>query len=307
MNTPSIEQLNTEFSLENANAVLRFKMGDGGIPIVEVQNEQATAVISLQGAHLLSWVPAGDREVIWVSEDASFAPGKSVRGGVPICWPWFGPHEKEASYPAHGFARTVPWQVTHTRQLSGGETQISFELDTSKLDEKYQLMWPQPTVAEYTLTIAKKLTIELTTINKSEQSVNLGQALHTYFNVEDLTKVTVTGLENKDYLDKTDNFSRKTQAGAVTVSSEVDRIYVQTADDVVIDNQQRKIIIKKQGSRSTVIWNPWKEAAEKMGDLGADGYLKMLCVESANAADDTVNINAGERFTLLVTYEVESN
>jgi D-hexose-6-phosphate mutarotase len=156
------------------------------------------------------------------------------------------------------------------------------------------------------LTIGKILTIELTTNNQSNQAMTIGQALHTYFKVADVSKTHIFGLENKPYLDKTDGFKRKTQSGAVTIGSEVDRVYLQTADDVVIDDGQRKIVIKKQGSHSTVVWNPWKEAAEKMGDLGPDGYLKMLCVESANAVDDTVVVSAGESYRLLVTYELEA-
>lgn len=306
MNTLSVEQLNKDFSFDKGGNSLRFTSGTGGIPVIEVQNEQASAVISLQGAHILSWIPAGEDEVIWVSEDATFAPGKSVRGGVPICWPWFGPHENTPGYPAHGFARTVMWQVTNTQALSAGATQLTFTLDPARLDKNIQDMWPSATVAEYTLTITKTLSIELTTFNNSDQSITIGEALHTYFNVADLTRTSVHGLEGKEYLDKTDGFSRKTQAGQVTINTEVDRVYLNTPDEVIIDNRKRKIIISKQGSQSTVVWSPWQAAAEKMGDLGKDGYLQMLCVESANAAENCVTIKAGESHKLLVVYAVET-
>jgi len=304
MNTPGVEQLNKEFSFEKGNHSLIFKNGGGDIPVIEINNDQASAIISLQGAHLLSWVPAGEEDVIWLSTEAKFAPGKSVRGGVPICWPWFGPHENNAAFPGHGFARTVMWQVTKTEALPTGETRVTFQLDTRQLDDAIKPMWPLPTIAEYRLTIGKILTIELITHNQSDDAMTIGQALHTYFKVADVSKTHIFGLEDKPYLDKTDGFKRKTQSGAVTIGAEVDRVYLQTADDVVIDDGQRKIIIKKQGSHSTVVWNPWKEAAEKMGDLGLDGYLKMLCVESANAVEDTVEIGAGQSFTLRVTYEL---
>ena len=305
MNIPDVEQLNKDFAIQQGGNSLRFRMGEGDIPVIEIQNEQASARISLQGAHILSWIPTGEDEVIWVSEDATFAPEKSVRGGIPICWPWFGPHENNAAYPAHGFARTVLWQVTNTQALSEGTTQITFRLEPAQLDKSIQDMWPSATIAEYTLIISKTLSMELTTINNSDQSITIGEALHTYFNVEDLTKTTVYGLEGRDYLDKTDGFKRKTQTGPVTINAEVDRVYLQTQDDVIIDNTKRKIIIKKQGSQSTIVWNPWQAAAEKMGDLGKDGYLQMLCVESANAAEDSVNINAGESHRLLVTYAID--
>ena len=136
MNIPSVAELNEQFSLQQDTYRLGFRDGEGGIPVVDLQNEQATASISLQGAHVLSWVPATEAEVIWVSEQASFAPGKSVRGGIPICWPWFGAHHATMSYPAHGFARTSLWPVAGVQVLPGGETQITFRLDTRLLDER---------------------------------------------------------------------------------------------------------------------------------------------------------------------------
>ncbi len=300
-----VEKLNNQFLTHTTDQHAEFKPGEGGIPVLHVQNTLATASVSLQGANILSWIPYGEEEVIWLSEDAVFAPGKSVRGGIPICWPWFGAHESNTAFPAHGFARTVLWQVTDVTALATGETQVRFVLDTTRLDEKYQPMWPQATVAEYCITIGKTLTLELSTINKSDQPMTIGQALHTYFFVDDVRQTKVSGLDGKDYLDKTEGFARKTQSGDVTIAAEVDRIYLNTTDDNVISDTQRNIVIKKQGSHSTVVWNPWVAVAEKMGDLGKDGYLNMLCVESANAADDTVVINAGERFTLKVSYAVE--
>jgi len=303
MNMPDINDLNKNFSIDS-NQHLNFKMGDGGIPLVEIENEFATAVISLQGAHVLSWVPKGEEDVIWLSADATFAMGKSVRGGIPICWPWFGAHESESRFPAHGFARTVLWTVKQTRALDNGETQILFQLDTSKLDETLQAIWSQATLAEYTITIGQTLMLELTTSNKSDKPLTLGQALHTYFKISDIEQTTLTGLEGKDYLDKTAGFERKVQAGSIVIKQEVDRIYLQTADNVVIDDVKRKIKIEKKGSLSTVVWNPWQEVANKMGDLGKEGYRHMLCVESANAADDIITIAPDESHTLQVCYSV---
>jgi glucose-6-phosphate 1-epimerase len=304
--TDKLAQLNKDFSFETKSSHLLFTKGEGDIAIMEVQNEFASAVISLQGAHVLSWIPAGEKEVIWVSDDATFAMGKSVRGGIPICWPWFGAHETNQDFPAHGFARTVLWQVVNTSLLSSGETEVTFKLAPRELDERLQKMWPWNTIAKYKITIGTTLMIELSTENHSEQTITLGQALHTYFDINDVRETQITGLEDKEYLDKTDHFKRKIQTGSIEINSEVDRVYLNTSDDVVINDQKRKIIIQKQGSHSTVVWNPWKEVADKMADLGHDGYLKMLCVESANAAEDTVNIPAGESYRLSVNYKVET-
>ena len=305
MKVTSTEDLNKNFSFKDGGNYLRFKNGEGDIPVIEIQNKQASATISLQGAHVLSWKPVDEDEVIWVSTDATFAAGKSVRGGIPICWPWFGAHESNSSFPAHGFARTVLWQVTETKMLSDGETQITFRLQTDQLDESLQQMWPQATMVEYRITIAKTLSMELTTYNLSTETMTIGQALHTYFNIEDISNTTVYGLENKTYLDKTEDFNSKTQKGAVVIDTEVDRVYLDTVDDVIINNVKRQIVIKKQGSHSTVVWNPWQDVAEKMGDLGEEGYHRMLCVESANAVTDVIKIKSGESSTLFVKYEIK--
>ena len=306
MNTQKIEQLNQEFAFETSSSSLRILSGSGGIPRIEIKNEAAGATISLQGAHLLSWIPKHQNEVIWLSEEAKVTPGKSLRGGIPVCWPWFGAHETNDTFPAHGFARTVLWQLTNAQAVSPHETLITFKLVTNQLDDQYKKMWPQATQVEYTFSISESLKLELTTSNLSDQSMILGQALHTYFNVEDVTATTVFGLENKEYLDKPDQFKRKTQTGAITINDEVDRIYLKTPDNVIINNKKREIIIQKQGSQSTIVWNPGKNVAEKMGDLGNDGYLKMLCVESANAAEDTTVIKSGEAHKLSVEYKVKN-
>ena len=305
LNPIDIEKLNTAFSLKSESSQLSFKNGIGDIPLVEIKTKFATATISLQGAHILSWKPHSEEEVIWLSKDATFAIGKSVRGGVPICWPWFGAHENNTSFPAHGFARTVLWNVINAKTLATGEIKITFGLMTENLEEKIQSMWPHATVVEYCITVGESLILELTTFNKSKKEITVGQALHTYFNIEDINKTTVLGLENKTYLDKVEDFCSKTQSGPITINSEVDRVYVDTTDDIIIDNEKRKILIEKQGSASTVVWNPWEEVANKMGDLGENGYQQMLCVESANAIDDVVVIKSGESVTLFVKYEVK--
>lgn len=305
MNAFSIEKLNDSFSLKGEDYGLIFRSGEGGIPMVDIHNQQASAAVSLQGSHVLSWVPVANDEMIWLSEKARFAHGKSIRGGIPICWPWFGAHVSNTGYPAHGFARTSLWQVADTQLLASGETKITFRLNTREFDDAIRVMWPLATVVEFCLTVGHTLTMSLTTYNYSDEAITIGQALHTYFSVNDIRRTVVYGLENREYLDKTDGFMRKTQDGPVIFDGEVDRVYLQTVDDIIIDDGGRKVRIKKQGSESTVLWNPWLELAERMGDLGEDGYLKMLCVESANAAEDIVRIAAGDNYTLSVSYAIE--
>lgn len=304
LNDTLLNELNARFSFENTNSQLYFTKGPGEIPRLEVTNKKGSAVISLQGAHLLSWNPVNQQEVIWLSDDARFEQGKSVRGGIPICWPWFGAHENEASFPAHGFARTVLWQVNDVTELSAKETRITFCLETESLTDVIKMMWPIATRVEYHVTVSDYLKLELVTHNVGDEAIILSQALHTYFSVNDISKTTLHGLEGKTYLDKTDGFNAKNQQGEIVITGEVDRIYLDTTDDVIIDNQERKISISKQGSHSTVVWNPWQHVAEKMGDMGKIGYQEMLCVESANAATDVVCIQPGDSHCLQVVYNV---
>jgi glucose-6-phosphate 1-epimerase len=300
----NINQLNNQFSLEIGGNELCFIEGKGDALLVEVHNQQASALISLQGAHVLSWIPRGEADVIWLSEDAKFVSGKSVRGGIPICWPWFGAHEVNADFPAHGFARTTDWEVISTEALEDGSTRISFTTTPQADTEK---MWPADTSVQYQLTVGNKLELELITHNNGTQPITIGQALHTYFKVGDVSKTRLHGLDDTDYLDKPDDFKRKIQHGPVTIDAEVDRIYLDTVSDCVIEDYslKRNIVIIKCGSHSTVVWNPWEKVADNMGDLGKNGYKKMLCVESCNAAEDIVTIEPGKAHQLWVQYEVQ--
>lgn len=300
-----INLLNNEFSLAAAGNNLHLIKGKGGLPVVIIQNKHASALISLQGAHILSWIPKNEKDVIWLSDDATFAKGKSVRGGIPICWPWFGAHETNDTYPAHGFARTTDWKIVSTEALSDGATRICF---TTMATPETESMWPAETTVQYQVTVGNKLELELITHNNGKAPITIGQALHTYFNVGDINQTLLHGLDGSDYLDKPDNFSCKVQYGPVTIEEEVDRIYLDTTGDCVISDKSlnRNIVIIKCGSRSTVVWNPWKEVAEKMADLGIDGYKKMLCVESCNAATDVVTIEPGKAHQLWVQYEVQA-
>lgn len=289
--------------IKTSRTELNIDDGEGGIPVITIINPHATARISMQGAHVLSWIPNAEQDVIWLSEDAVFAPGKSLRGGVPVCWPWFGPHETNPDYPAHGFARTSMWMVEQTEELEDGSTRIYFTLEP---DENTSAMWPDGITVNYIISIGQKLEFELITHNLGSEAVTIGQALHTYFNVGDVTRTAVVGLEELEYIDKTDNFARKQQHGPVTIDREVDRIYFKSDNGCVIEDveMKRKIVINKTGSHSTVVWNPWEQVAQKMGDLGPDGYMHMLCVESANAADDVVVIQPDGAHHLWVQYKV---
>jgi glucose-6-phosphate 1-epimerase len=281
-----------------------FREAAGGLIMLDIKNNAASATIVLQGAHMTDWTPKGAKPVIWLSPDAKFAPGKSIRGGVPVCWPWFGPHESVKEYPAHGYARTVPWDV-QSLIVTADVTRVVLRL---RQDDKTRGMWPHECELDMEYVIGKTLDINLLTRNTGSKEFVIGQALHTYFNVGDVTKVHIKGLDACPYLDKVDGMKSKKQSGDVTIGSEVDRIYLESKADCLIDDAalNRRIRIAKRNSASTIVWNPWVEKAQQMGDLGKDGHLHMLCVESANASSDVVKVAAGGSCCLQVTYSVEA-
>lgn len=294
-----LSSLNEQFTIDTR---ISFSDWGDGFIVANIKNEHCTASIALQGAHLLSWTPKNEQPVIWMSPDAQFAKGKSIRGGIPVCWPWFGAHSSEPSFPAHGFARTSIWQVNTTTSLEDSSSFISLRLSTDGNNP----LWPLETVCQLDITFGKTLDMKLTTHNNSNQIITVEQALHTYFAVGDIRKTTVSGLDNRPYLDKPDGFKRKQQNGPISFVAETDQVYLETKDDCLIEDRSlnRTIQIKKSGSASTIVWNPWHNRATEMGDLGKDGYLTMLCVESANAAEDVVTINAGGTHTLSVSYSI---
>ncbi len=298
----TIDNLNQRFALPGH---IQFKEGPGGLAVAEIANAHAEAMIALQGAHVMTFQPRGQEPVLWLSRFGKFAPGKSIRGGVPICWPWFGPHATEAGFPGHGFARTVMWEVKQTQALPDGASFLRFGLIET---EATRAQWPHPSTVELQVTVGAELKIELVTCNTGSAPFQLGEAFHTYFQIGDVAEMEIRGLEGCTYLDKVDNFARKTQEDAVTIESEVDRVYLDTAADCLIDDRRlnRRIRIAKHNSLSTVVWNPWTEKAEKMGDFGPEGHRGMVCVESGNAVDNVVTVAPGATHSLATVIGVEA-
>ncbi|HMS27863.1 MAG TPA: D-hexose-6-phosphate mutarotase [Burkholderiaceae bacterium] len=284
---------------------------DGGLWVANIRNAHGTASICLQGAHLMHWHPAGQSTpVVWLSQATKLISGKSIRGGVPVCWPWFGAHATEANFPAHGFARTVPWQVVSSRTLDDGSTEMAFTLQAS---EDYRAQWPHDSQVSLLVNVGQTLKMALTTRNTDSTAFNITEALHTYFHISDIGHIRVTGLDNAAYMDKAAGGVRGQQTGDITFNQEFDRVYVNSSSPCVIEDAalKRRIHINKIGSQSTVVWTPWQDKADKMGDMGAgstaqDGWRKMVCVESANALENAVTIAAGKSHTLAVEYSVHN-
>ena len=288
---------------------LRFKPFGDGLIAVDITNVHGTASLCLQGGHLLSWQPvATDQPVVWMSPAAIFAPNVPIRGGIPICWPWFGAHGSDATFPAHGFARTQPWQVTSTRSLEDDSTEIALSYLPTEATQKY---WPEAHATsrlELLVNVGASLKIALITRNLGASDFTISEALHTYFVVGDVAQVQVEGLEGVHFHDKAAGWTQGDQTGPVGFAAEVDRIYINSAARCTIVDPvlQRRIHIAKLGSQSTIVWNPWAARAAQMGDLGTDGWKSFVCVESGNALENAVTVPAGQSHTLAVEYRVES-
>ena len=275
-----------------------FKPGSGDLLHLAVTTPLAEARIYLHGAHPAHFQPAGGAPLLFVSEHSHFAPGKAIRGGVPVIFPWFGPHPTHANLPAHGFARTMPWQV-ESLALDGNQTVIAvFRLDSN---EQTRALWPHDFALRHRVVVGKQLVMTLEVENTSEAPFQFEEALHTYFAVGDIRKVSTTGLENCAYIDKTDGFQRKTQGPEpIRITSETDRVFENTRAAVVIDDLSngRKIRVEKGGSATTVIWNPWANKAASMTDFGREEWRSMWCVETANASANAITLEPGARHAM---------
>jgi glucose-6-phosphate 1-epimerase len=286
-------------------SAVRFERGPGGLVRAVISTPVAEADLYLQGAHLANWTPRGQRPVLFVSPRSLFVPGKAIRGGVPIIFPWFGNRSDGRPGPAHGFARTAEWAVESTRLRGDAGVEITLVLSSNGatrdfFDAAFRL--------RFRVTIGSELEMELETSNDGESPFTFEEALHTYLAVGDVERALVTGLENTVFIDKTDGFKRKKQdAVPVRIAKETDQVHLSTqAACTVLDPVwDRRIVIEKSGSDSTVIWNPWIDKTKGMSDMAADGWRQMLCVETANAADNAVLLSPGASHKLAAKIRVE--
>lgn len=293
----NIDQLSQRFAVDQH---IHF-VEQGELTLVELSSQAGKVRVALQGAQVLDWTPTGEAvPVIWVGDAAVYQTGKGVRGGVPVCWPWFG--AGDAGKPAHGFVRTKLWSVA----ASGvNETGPWLRLTISD-DESTRALWHHAFNLSLTVTLGKSLHIALCTDNTGNSEFSISEALHTYFAIGDVDKVRVTGLDHTHYLDKVLGMSRHLQVGDVTIHGEVDRVYVDTtAQTSIVDEAlARRIEIHKAHSSATVVWNPGSEKEQGFADMKAGDYRRMLCVESGTAGGDLVTIPAGEAHTLSVEYRL---
>jgi len=297
-----IEQLNLQFGIENT---LRFEKNERGFNMAVIENQFSKAKISTYGGQVLSFQPHKETEnLLFLSEHAVYEDGKAIRGGTPVCWPWFGDDVSGLGLPSHGFARKQQWKVVTSQALIDGSTSLTLMLTDT---DESRAAWPYQFELYIEVVVGEKLTINLTTLNTGDKTFSYTQALHTYFNIADISNVHVSGLARKHYLDKSDDFNLKIQESDIVIDKEVDRIYQAAPSTVCLVDQgfERKVVISSTGSHTTVIWNPWSEAVATIKDLEIDSYRQFICIETVNVADDNIVLEAGVQHTLSATYSVE--
>jgi len=265
-----------------------------GFSYIEVKNSSAEAKIALQGAHVFDYKRVDEEDgLLWLSEVSDFEIGKAIRGGVPICWPWFGFNENR-SLPQHGFARISMWEFVSAKEEGENSSSLTFRLNHNEQTLK---MWRYRFELELSVTISHKLTMELKTTNLDCESFVLTQALHTYFNISHISDAFVKGLDKKPYLDALTS-KDELQEGDIYFNQEVDRVYQRVESEVVLKDKNREIRIKNGGSSSVVVWNPWIEKTKRMSAMKEDAYKHFVCIESANAFDDRKVLKPKESHTL---------
>jgi len=287
-------ELNNQFSIANA---LKFEATRGGLVRVVISTPLAEADLYLQGAHVAHWIPRGQKPVLFLSSKSIFAPGKAIRGGIPIVFPWFGARSDGKQGPAHGYARTSDWTIQATRLTENGAIEITLALSAE-----------HGVTVRFAATIGSELGLSLEVSNGGSDPFRYEEALHSYFAVSNVANISVTGLENTTYIDKTDNFLKKQQYNEpIRIAKETDQVHLGTTSACTIHDLdwQRQIVIAKSGSNSTVVWNPWTAKTAGMSDMAPDEWRNMVCVETANAADNALVIAPGDSHTLFAHISVK--
>jgi len=282
----------------------RVEPGPGGLERLALSTDTGEAHVFLHGAHVAHFQPRGERPVLWVSGASRYESGKPIRGGVPVCFPWFGPKAGAPEAPMHGFARIRPWSVRSVAREEGGRLRAVLELDS---DDATRASFPHDLRVSLEVLVGRSLALALTVRNTGPSPFTFEAALHSYFAVSDVRRCRITGLEGAGFVDKTAAGARRPgEPSPIVVAAETDRVYPGTESAVVIEDAgwARRIAVAKSGSRTTVVWNPWVAKAKAMPDFGDDEWSGMVCVETANAMDDAVALVPGASATMTVAIEV---
>lgn len=303
--------LNKKLKQLEIPGVVEIKEMEAGYPVISINNSFANAEIALHGAHVMRFQPTGEKPVIWLSKTAVYSEGKAIRGGIPICWPWFGDKSvndnksnKTQVLPAHGFARSMFWELVSVQDNIETGTEIVFAL---KENEKTLSLWPYYFCLQLRVLVSKNLSVELSVKNTDETSFSFTGALHTYLSLGDIEASKIYGLNGVPYINKL-NDQLKTQLDDIVISSELDNVYQPTVADITVydKSQSRELLIQKQGSQSTVVWNPWEEKSSRMKDFDPGGFRNMVCIEAANTSGDVIFLQPQETHILSTNIVIKN-
>jgi glucose-6-phosphate 1-epimerase len=295
-------ELDERFGIEHR---LRFEEGTGGMVRAIITTPAADAEIYLQGAHVAKWAPRNHRPVLFLSERSEFAPGKAIRGGVPIIFPWFGPRGGGLPGPSHGFARTSEWMLEEAVATESGALRLLFTLKPNAVSRGFGY---DGFHLRYRVSVGTQLELELEVTQEGNGSLQFEEALHSYFAVGAIEQVAITGLGGTEYYDKVDGGRRKRQEGEpLRFAGETDQVHVNTDAACLIEDPlwHRRIVVEKSGSTSTIVWNPWVEKTRGLKDMQPDGWRGMVCVESGNAADAAITLASGGGHTMRTVIRLE--
>ena len=296
-------ELTAEFGIAG---VLDFVETEHGLVKAAISLDGISGELYLQGAQLTAWRPPGERPVLFTSPNSAFAPGRAIRGGIPIIFPWFGANRHAPGAPQHGFARTTAWHLDGVETAGRGSLSLTFSLGDGDVCSPF---WPEPFRAIYTVVFAQTLSLRLAVQNRATHPVIFEEALHTYFAISDITGIAISGLAGTTYIDKSDAARRKPQTAAlVTITAETDSVYLDTPEQCAIEDRgwRRRVVIKKDAAASSVVWNPWAEKAAAMVDLGDPAWRGMVCVEAGNIADNEVRLAADAEHQMSTVISVDA-
>jgi glucose-6-phosphate 1-epimerase len=299
MNQSHIDALNREFGIPH---VVEVVSGNGGLPKIRVTAPSASADIFLHGAHLTSWQPAHAEQVIFLSRHSNWQDGLAIRGGIPVCFPWFRAKGDDPTAPVHGFVRTKEWRLDSVK-AQGDSVLVVCSTENDPSTERW---WPYPFRLQHILSIGTSLRLQLVVTNTGPAPFRFEEALHTYFRVSHAQNVSIRGLDRIQYLDNLDGNRTKTQSGDLVFTARTDNAYIDVHSAAeLIDPAWRRILrTEKENSATTVVWNPREEGAALIADLGNDEWQSFACIEASNILASAIVLAPGQQHTMQATLRV---
>lgn len=278
--------------------------GKGGFDYIKIKNKASSCLVSIYGAQVLSYIPQGEAvadDMLFLSEQAYYEKGKSIKGGIPICWPAFGSYGLDQGLPFHGFVRNKEWSLSSVKELDESTCQLVFKITQN---DSTLATWPYSFELELILTVSSVLTLELRSKNTGQKTMNITQAFHSYLSVADISKISIEGLTGCEYLDMAKSNKgeqEKTQQGNITIENEVDRVYRQVPSSITLKQAAEKtVVLNSKGSKTAIIWNPGPELCQQSQDLADNDYQRFVCIETANAADDAIQLAPQESYSMVL-------